>query len=104
MFPEPVLKQAQEELLNWHDTGMSILEIGHRTDEFTDLLSHAEQTFRELLSIPAQYQILFLGGAARTQFAMVPINLLQPGQQAGYLITGVWSQMAFKEAQRLKNA
>jgi phosphoserine aminotransferase len=104
MLPEPVLKQAQEELLNWQGTGMSVLEIGHRTDEFVELLKNAEQSLRELLSIPQNYRILFLGGAARTQFAMIPMNLLSAQQQGGYIVSGIWSQMALQEAQRLKKA
>lgn len=104
MIPESILLEAQEELMNWHDEGMSILEIGHRTKAFTDLMQHAELTLRELLKIPEDYQVLFLGGAARTQFAMIPLNFLAPEEQAGYIITGVWSQMAFEEAQRLKKA
>lgn len=104
MLPEPVLKEAQEELLNWQDMGVSILELGHRTPEFTGLLKHAEQSLRSLLTIPENYHILFLGGAARMQFSMIPMNLLSPQEQAGYLITGIWSQMAFQEAQHLKKA
>lgn len=104
MLPESILKMAQEEFLDWQGTGMSILEVGHRTPEFTSLLSHAEQTLRSLLSIPKNYQVLFLGGAARAQFAMIPMNLLQPEEQAGYLDTGVWSHLALLEAQRLKKA
>ncbi len=104
MLPEPVLKAAQEELLNWHDLGMSVLEVGHRTPEFVSLLNHAEQTLRDLLGIPSNYQILFLGGAARTQFAMIPMNFLHSETQAGYLDTGIWSHMALLEAQRLKKA
>ncbi len=104
MLPESVLKEAQEELLNWQDTGMSILEIGHRTPEFMSLLNHAEQTLRYLLAIPQDYQVLFLGGAARTQFATIPMNLLNSVEQAGYLVTGIWSHMAFLEAKRLKKA
>jgi phosphoserine aminotransferase len=104
MLPEPLLTVAQEDLLNWNNLGMSILEIGHRTTEFTSLLNHAEQTLRNLLSIPKNYQVLFLGGAARTQFAMIPMNFLHSGEQGAYLDTGVWSHMALIEAQRLKNA
>lgn len=103
MLPEPVLRQAQEELLNWQDLGISILEIGHRSEEFKALLNHAELTLRELLHIPHNYHVLFLGGAARTQFAMIPLNLIQdnPG---GYIISGLWSHMAYQEAQHLKSA
>ena len=104
MLPEPILKEAQEEFLDWNHMGMSILEIGHRTPEFMSLLNHAEQTLRYLLSIPENYQVLFLGGAARAQFAMIPMNLLLPGERAGYLDTGVWSHMALLEACRLKEA
>ncbi|MDI1351645.1 MAG: 3-phosphoserine/phosphohydroxythreonine transaminase [bacterium] len=104
MLPESILKNAQEELLNWHNTGMSIMEVGHRTPEFTHLLEHAEHVLRQLLTIPDDYQVLFLGGAARTQFSMIPMNFLQPEEQAAYLVTGVWSQMALEEAQKLKKA
>ena len=104
MLPEPVLKEAQEELLDWHNLGVSILELGHRTNEYAQLLKHAERSLRELLSIPENYQVLFLGGAARTQFAMIAMNFLSPQEQAGYLITGIWSEMAFQEAQHLKKA
>lgn len=104
MLPESIVQEAQEELLNWHNLGMSILELGHRTPDFTQLMEHAEHSLRQLLSIPAHYQILFLGGAARTQFAMIPLNLLGPKDEAGYLVTGIWSQMAYAEAQRLKQA
>lgn len=104
MLPEPILQEAQEELLNWKNLGVSILELGHRTSHFTQLLEHAEYSLRELLDIPESYQVLFLGGAARMQFSMIPMNFLNPQEQAGYIITGIWSQMAFKEAQHLKNA
>lgn len=104
MLPEPILQKAQEEFLNWKDHGISILELGHRTPQFTQLLEHAEQSLRELLNIPENYQVLFLGGAARMQFAMIPMNFLSPQEQAGYIVTGIWSQMALQEAQHLKNA
>lgn len=104
MLPESVLKEAQVELLDWHHLGVSILEVGHRSSEFSALLNHAEQSLRELLSIPQNYHVLFLGGAARTQFAMIPMNLLHPEEQAGYLVTGTWSHMALAEAQHLKSA
>lgn len=104
MLPEAILVDAQKELLNWHNKGLSMLELGHRTPEFMDLLTHAELSLRELLNIPNHYHILFLGGPARTQFAMIPMNFLAPHEQAEYLVSGVWSQMAFKEAQLLKNA
>ncbi|CAM2873943.1 3-phosphoserine/phosphohydroxythreonine transaminase [Legionella worsleiensis] len=104
MLPEPILKAAQEEFLDWHNLGMSVLEVGHRTPHFMGLLERAEQSLRDLLHIPAHYKVLFLGGAARTQFAMVPMNLLHPGEQGGYLASGIWSHMAFQEASLLKKA
>lgn len=103
MLPQSILIEAQAEFLDWHQ-GMSILEIGHRTPEFIALLEHAKQSLRDLLSIPANYQILFLGGAARTQFAMIPMNFILAKEQAGYLISGIWSKMAFLEATQLKKA
>lgn len=104
MLPDPVLKQAQEELLNWQNLGLSILEIGHRTEEFQTLLYHAETTLRDLLNIPETYRILFLGGAARTQFAMIPMNFVTTNKAPGYIISGIWSQLAFQEAQYLTGA
>lgn len=104
MLPESLLIEAQKEFLDWQHLGMSILEVGHRTPEFMSLLQHAEQTLRFLLGIPQNYHVLFLGGAARTQFAMIPMNFLQPDEHAGYLDTGIWSHIAFLEAQRLKKA
>ena len=80
------------------------MEIGHRTPEFMEFMNQAEESLRELLAIPKNYHILFLGGAARTQFAMIPMNLLQPDEEAEYLVTGIWSEMAFIEAQLLKKA
>lgn len=103
MLPESILKEAQGELLDWHKMGMSVLEVGHRTPQFIDLLEQAECSLRALLTIPDNYHILFLGGAARTQFSMIPMNLLRPEDKAGFLVTGIWSQMALKEAQLLKN-
>ncbi len=104
MLPEPVLVKAQEALLDWDNSGLSILEIGHRTDAFISLLNHAEQTLRQLLGIPNNYHVLFLGGAARTHFSMIPLNFLKANQTAAYLVSGVWSHMALQEAQRLKKA
>ena len=103
-LPESILIEAQAELLNWHGQGMSILEIGHRTPAFQALMQEAEMDLRDLLAIPDSYDVLFLGGAARTQFAMVPMNLITSGQTAGYLVSGVWSGLAYDEACKLKSA
>lgn len=103
-LPESILLEAQAELLSWQGCGMSIMETGHRTSEFQQLMDEAERDLRELLVIPDHYYVLFLGGAARTQFAMVPMNLLSNDQQAGYLISGIWSAQAYDEAHKLTSA
>lgn len=100
MLPTEVLQQVQAELLDWHDSGMSIVEIGHRTEAFKALITEVETDLRELLVIPENYQVLFITGPARAQFAMIPMNLLGEAATADYLTTGVWSDMAAKEAQR----
>lgn len=100
MLPEEILRQAQEELLNWQHSGMSIVEISHRTPEFSDLVSETEHDFRKLASIPNNYRVLFLAAPARAQFAMIPMNLLRGKKQADYIETGIWSKLAIEEAQR----
>lgn len=104
MLPESILLDVKNELLDWQNLGMSVMEIGHRSPPFTELMEQAEASLRKLLAIPNNYQVLFLSGAARTQFSMVPMNLLAKGEKAGYLITGLWSYMAYEEAFRLKQA
>jgi phosphoserine aminotransferase len=99
-LPEEVLEEAKEALWNWNDQGMSILEIGHRTDAFKALMAEAEQDLRDLLHLPKDYHVLFLGGSARVQFAMIPMNLLGDRKKADYLITGTWSEIAYKEAKK----
>lgn len=103
-IPTDVLIDIQQELLNWQGTGLSILEWGHRTPEFMDLMMQLESLFRSLLQIPDHYHILFMGDPARSQFGMIPMNLLAEGQQAGYWVTGLWSDLAFQEAVKLKQA
>lgn len=104
MLPRPVLLEVQEELINWQNQGMSVMEVGHRTPAFQSLMDELEADLRTLISIPNHYRVLFLGGAARTQFAMIPLNFLHRHEQGGYLITGLWSSMAFDEANKLKKA
>ncbi|PJD90627.1 MAG: 3-phosphoserine/phosphohydroxythreonine aminotransferase [Legionella sp.] len=104
MLPEPVMQAAHAEWFDWQHQGLSVVEIGHRTPLFMAMLAEAETSLRGLLAIPDNYHVLFLGGAARTQFAMVPLNLLSYPQQGGYLVSGIWSEMAFEEAKRLKRA
>ena len=103
MLPQAVLEKAQAELLDWQGTGMSVIETGHRTDQFKQLMKQAENDLRLLLKIPNNYHVLFLGGAARTQFAMIPLNFLDKNQQAAYLVSGIWSSIAFDEAKKSSN-
>lgn len=97
-LPLPVLQKVQAELLDFAGTGMSILEVSHRSKDYEAVHNAAQGLLRELLGIPEDYTILFLGGGASLQFSMVPMNLLGPGVSADYVITGAWSQKAFKEA------
>lgn len=100
MLPEEVLLQAQEEMLDWHGTGMSIMELGHRGPEFQEVAKQTEVDLRELMAIPKNYQVFFLPGGATAQFAMVPLNLFGTNKTADYIDTGVWSKKAIAEASR----
>lgn len=99
-LPEEVLQQVKEELLDWQGLGLSVMEISHHSPQFYEVARTAEQDFRDLLNIPSQYKVLFLQGGGRSQFAMVPLNLLGTKTTADYLDTGIWSNMAAKEALR----
>jgi len=101
VMPVPVLEQAREELLNWRGSGMSVMEMSHRSAHFESILQGAEAGLRELLRIPDPYPILFLQGGATLQFAMVPMNLRPSGASADYLLTGAWAKAALKEAEKL---
>lgn len=100
MLPEAVLEQARDEMLDWHDTGMSVMEIGHRTDLFAPLVEKTEASVRELLSVSEDYQILFMPGGASLQFSLIPLNLLGNQKTADYVNTGIWSKKAMDEANR----
>ncbi|MGB5438181.1 MAG: 3-phosphoserine/phosphohydroxythreonine transaminase [Gammaproteobacteria bacterium] len=100
VLPGAVLQQAREELLDWHGTGMSVMEMSHRSKEYLSIAAQAEADLRELLGIPEQYHVLFLQGGATSQFAMVPMNLLRGRTQADYINTGAWSKKAIAEAAR----
>lgn len=100
MLPEEVLLQAQSEMLDWHGTGMSIMEIGHRGAEFKVIAEETEADLRELMDIPNDYHVLFLPGGATAQFAMIPINLFDGKRTADYVDTGIWSKKAIDEAKR----
>jgi len=100
VLPEPVLRQAAEEMLDWHGAGCGVMEMSHRGKAFTSIAQQAEADLRELLRVPDNYRILFMQGGATQQFAQIPMNLLKGGS-ADYLVTGSWSRKAFSEAQRL---
>jgi len=98
VLPEAVLQQAKDELLDWHGSGTSVMEMSHRGKEFMGIAAKAEADLRELMNIPANYKVLFLQGGASAQFAMVPMNLLRGKKSADYINTGEWSKKAIKEA------
>jgi phosphoserine aminotransferase len=100
-LPLEVLQQAQAELLDYKGTGMSVMEISHRSKDFEAILAEAQADLRQLLQIPDNYKILFLQGGASLHFAMIPMNFLPSGASADYIVTGTWSKKAFKEAQKL---
>jgi phosphoserine aminotransferase len=101
VLPEPVLEEAQRDLMALPGVGMSVLEISHRSKPFDEILQGCETDMRRLAGIPDNYRILFLQGGATLQFSMVPMNLLPPGARADYVVTGAWGQKAAKEAERL---
>jgi len=98
MLPAEVLSRAGDEILDWHGSGMSVMEMSHRGKEFVGIAAEAEKDLRELLSVPQDYKVLFLQGGATLQFAQVPMNLLHGKGKADYVSTGEWSKKAIKEA------
>ena len=97
VLPEEVLRQAAAEMLDYDGTGMSVMEMSHRSKPFANIIETAEADLRELLQIPDNYQVLFLQGGATQQFAAVPMNLMQ-NKKADYIVSGSWSKKAWKEA------
>jgi phosphoserine aminotransferase len=100
MLPREVMERAQAELLDWNGTGVSVLEISHRSPEFEAMAAESERDLRALLQVPDGYEVLFLQGGATSQFAMVPLNLARPEQTADYVRTGHWSDKAIEDARR----
>ncbi|MBI3174014.1 MAG: 3-phosphoserine/phosphohydroxythreonine transaminase [Chloroflexi bacterium] len=100
-LPLEVLEQAQAEMLDFKGTGMSVMEISHRSKEFESVIQTAEADLRELMGIPANYKVMFLQGGAHLQFSMIPMNLRAAGASADYIVTGTWSKTAVKEAKKL---
>jgi phosphoserine aminotransferase len=102
-LPEPVLRLAAEEMLDWHGSGMSVMEMSHRGREFMAFQAEVEQNLRALTGMPDRYRILFLAGGAQGQNAIVPLNLLPPGGTADYVDTGHWAQRSIAEARKYGN-
>lgn len=100
MLPQEVLRRAEQELTNWRGLGTSVMEISHRSKEFIEVAEAAEQDFRDLLKIPANYKVLFCHGGARGQFAAIPGNLLGEATSADYIDGGYWAHSAIKEAEK----
>ena len=99
-LPEPVLRQAADEMLDWHGSGMSVMEMSHRGKEFIGIHAECEATLRSLLAIPANYKVIFLQGGGLGQNAFVPMNLLRGRTSADYVHTGEWSKKSIKEAKK----
>ncbi len=99
VLPEEVLKQAADEMMNYQNSGMSVMEMSHRSKTYDNIIKTAERDLRDLLNIPDNYKVLFLQGGAHLQFSMVPINLLKNGV-ADYIVTGQWAKKAYVEAQK----
>ena len=97
-MPVEVLERARNELVNWHEAGMSVMEMSHRGKEFVAIAAEAEADLRRLLRVPGNYKVLFLQGGATAQFAAVPMNLLRGGKVIDVVNTGVWSQKVIAEA------
>ena len=100
MLPAEVLARAGDEILDWHGSGTSVMEMSHRGKEFMGIAAEAEQDLRALLGVPKNYKVLFLQGGATLQFAQVPMNLLAGKGKADYVVTGEWSKKAVKEAKQ----
>ena len=99
-LPEPVLRQAADEMLDWHGSGMSVMEMSHRGKEYMSIHAEAQALLRELLGVPDNYKVLFMQGGALVQNAIVPMNLLRGRASADYINTGEWSKKSIKEAQK----
>lgn len=104
MLPENVLRRAAEEMLDYQGSGQSVMEMSHRSKEYEGIIGSAESLFREVLNIPDNYKILFLQGGASSQFAMVPMNLMNKNKKADFVLTGQWATKAYKEAARYGDA
>lgn len=102
-IPDAVLERIRDDIPDWNDTGMSVMEVSHRSKEFVAVAARAEQNLRDLLSIPDNYSVLFPQGGATLQFAMAPLNLSRDGQTVDFVQTGSWSKKAIAEASKFCN-
>ena len=103
-LPETVLKKANDEWINFNNSGMGIMELSHRSKEYGAVHTKAKDLLKELMAIPDDYEVLFLQGGASLQFSMVPMNLMADGRKAAYALTGSWSEKALKEAEKIGTA
>ena len=103
VLPKEVLQQAQAELLDWHGSGMSVMEMSHRGKEYMGIQAQAEADLRELMGVPSNYKVLFLQGGGHLQFSMIPLNLLRGKLSADYVNTGEWSKKAIAEAKKFSH-
>ena len=104
MLPEAVLKKAADEMLDYQGSGQSVMEMSHRSKVYDGIIKEAEALLREIMNIPDNYKVLFLQGGASSQFAMIPLNLMNKSGKADYVITGQWAKKAYKEASRYGEA
>lgn len=104
MLPEEVLQIAASELLEYGSTGQSVMEMSHRSKEYDAIIKQTEADLREIMNIPDNYEVLFLQGGASTQFAMIPLNLMNKNKKADFVITGQWANKAYKEAAKYGTA
>jgi phosphoserine aminotransferase len=100
VLPKEVLKQAQDECLSWQGTGVSVMEMSHRSKDFIKIATQAEKDFRDLMSIPDNFKVFFMQGGASLQFAAIPLNLIKDKKKTNYLTSGCWSQAAIAEAKK----
>lgn len=100
MLPVEVLKKAQEEMVEYGNSGMSVMEMSHRSKDYQDIIDSAEALVRELMHVPDNYKVMFLQGGGSSQFAMVPLNLATKNKKADYIITGQWAKKAAEEAEK----
>merc|ERR1719163_1341515 len=100
MMPVEVLQSLQDNMLDWKKSGMSVMEMSHRSKEFVGIANEAEKNLRDILDVPAEYKVAFIQGGATLQFAAIPLNMLGTKTKADYLVTGQWGEKAIKECNK----